>query len=464
VTTWLGSPEQGVVVASRRSDAVTASLREVDGRPVGWFRIAGGKHHGAIGEAGGDAAESLIRTAIEIGVPIVGVLDTSGAELREGVVGLHAWGRVARAFADASGAVPTILAVTGACVSGPALLLGLVDQVVMTRDAFAYVTGPDGVMEFTGVHVSRTALGGASMHGSRSGVATLVVDEECDVDDAIAHLLGYLPSNHLEDAPEVECDDPVDRPCDRAATAVPAQSSASYDMRVVIDDVFDDGSFLELRPSHAANIITGLAYLGGRSVGVVANQPHQRAGTIDIDASSKAARFVQWCDAFNIPIVTFVDTPGFEPGKDLEWRGMIRHGAELVHAYAAATVPRLCVVVRKAYGGAYIVMDSKRLGSDWCIAWPGAEIAVMGASGAVQILHGRRLAAVDDAAARAEEQGRLVREYDDRFANPYVAAERGFVDEVVEPSATRAALVGALSRLHTKREHGVTRAHSNSPL
>jgi acetyl-CoA carboxylase carboxyltransferase component len=464
VTPWLDSPEPGVIVAGRRSDAVTASLREVDGRPVGWFRIAGGKHHGAIGESGGDAAEVLIRTATELGVPVVGVLDTSGAELREGVVGLHAWGRVARALADASGVVPTIMAVVGACVSGPAILLGLVDQVVMTSDAFAYVSGPDSVVEFTGVSVSRTGLGGASMHGSRSGVATFVVDDERDVDDTVAQLLGYLPANHLDSPPDVVCDDPLDRRCELAAAAVPGRSSASYDMRAVIGDVVDHEALLELRPAHAPNMITGLAHLGGRSVGVVANQPHRRAGTIDIDASRKAARFVQWCDAFNLPIVTFVDTPGFEPGKDLEWRGMIRHGAQLVHAYGAATVPRLCVVVRKAYGGAYIVMDSKRLGSDWCIAWPGAEIAVMGAPGAVQILHGRRLAAVDDAAARTREQAGLVREYEDRFANPYVAAERGFVDEVVDPAATRAALVGALHRLQTKREPAVGRSHSNSPL
>ncbi|MBV8949497.1 MAG: methylmalonyl-CoA carboxyltransferase [Actinobacteria bacterium] len=464
MTASLCSPEQEVVVAGRRSDVVSTALRKIDGRTVGWFRIAGGKHHGAIGDAGGDAAASLVRTAAEIGVPIVGVLDTSGAELGEGVVGLHAWGKVAKAFADASGAVPTILAVTGACVSGPALLLGMVDQVVMTRNAFAYVTGPDSVIEFTGVAVSRTTLGGAPMHGMRSGVATFVVDDENDIDDAIAHLLSYLPSNHLEDPPELMCDDDADRPCRRAESAVPQKSSASYDMRTVLDDVVDDGSLLELRPRHAPNVITALAFLGGRSVGIVANQPHQRAGTIDIDASRKAARFVQWCDAFNLPILTFVDTPGFEPGKDLEWRGMIRHGAELVHAYAAATVPRLCVVVRKAYGGAYIVMDSKRLGSDWCIAWPGAEIAVMGAPGAVQILHGRRLGAVDDAAERAAEQLRLEQEYNERFANPYIAAERGFVDEVVEPADTRTALVAALERLRTKREPVVSRSHSNSPL
>lgn len=453
-----------VPVAGHRSNAVDASVRDVDGRRIGWFRIAGGRHHGAIGEAGGDAAEQLVRLATELGLPVVGVLDTSGAELGEGVVGLHAWGRLARAFADASGVVPTVLVVTGACVSGPALLLGLVDHVVMTADAFAYVSGPDSVVEFTGIDVSRVTLGGAAMHDRRSGVATFVVDDEPAAERVVAHLLEYLPSNHLDDPPQLACDDPVDRACGRAALAVPDRPNASYDVRAVLDDVLDDGSFLELHVAYAPNLVTGLARLAGRTVGVVANQPQQRAGTIDIEASRKAARFVQCCDAFNVPIVTFVDTPGFEPGKDLEWRGMIRHGAELVHAYAAATVPRLCVVVRKAYGGAYIVMDSKRLGSDWCVAWPCAEIAVMGAPGAVQILHGRRLAAVSDDDARRTEQVALERDYEERFSNPYVAAERGFVDEVVDPTDTRRTLAAALNRLATKREHAMPRAHSNSPL
>jgi len=453
-----------VPIAGHRSNAVTATIREVDGRRVGWFRIAGGRHHGAIGEAGGDAAERLVRLATDLGFPVVGVLDTSGAELGEGVVGLHAWGRLARAFADASGVVPTVLVVVGACVSGPALLLGLVDHVVMTTNGFAYVSGPDSVAEFTGIDVSRVALGGAPTHDRRTGVTTFVVEDEAHADAAVAHLLDYLPSNHLEDPPWYASDDPVDRDCARAAAAVPDRANASYDMRVVIEDIVDATSFFELRAAYAPNLTTGLARLDGRPVGVVANQPRQRAGTIDIEASRKAARFVQWCDAFNLPLVTFVDTPGFEPGKDLEWRGMIRHGAELVHAYAAATVPRLCVVVRKAYGGAYIVMDSKRLGSDWCVAWPCAEIAVMGAPGAVQILHGRKLAAVDDEDARREQQVALERDYEDRFSNPYVAAERGFVDEVVDPADTRRALAAALDRLATKREHAMPRAHSNSPL
>jgi propionyl-CoA carboxylase beta chain len=249
-----------------------------------------------------------------------------------------------------------------------------------------------------------------------------------------------------------------------AARAVPIAPAASYDIRTVVRDVVDIDSFLELRPTHAPNIVIGLAHLEGRSVGVVANQPLARAGALDIDASQKAARFVQWCDAFNLPVLTFVDTPGFEPGKDLEWRGMIRHGAQLVHAYAAATVPRLCVVLRKAYGGAYIVMDSKQLGNDYCVAWPDAQIAVMGAPGAVQILHSKRLAAIEDAAARDAEQARLLAEYDEQFSNPSVASERGYVDAVIDPRDTRRVLSAALDHFSRKRETAPSRRHSNTPL
>jgi acetyl-CoA carboxylase carboxyltransferase component len=389
---------------------------------------------------------------------------TSGADVREGVASLHAAGRVARALSDASGVVPTLLAVTGPCVSGPALVLGLVDQVVMTSDAFAYVTGPETTSEFTGVPVSHVDLGGAGVHDLRSGVAAVVVDDDGDALAALATILDYLPDHHLDDPPWVPDPDPVDRDCTLAAAAVPDASNASYDMRDVIRDVVDAGSFFELRVRHAPNLVTALARVGGRPVGVVANQPNQRAGTLDIDASRKGARFVQWCDAFNVPLVTFVDTPGFEPGTDLEWRGMIRHGAQLVHAYAAATVPRLCVALRKAYGGAYIVMDSKTLGNDWYCAWPEAEIAVMGAQGAVQILHGKRLATTDDERARQAEQAALERDYDDRFLSPYPAAERGYVDEVIRPSDTRRSLAAALERFRTKREDNPSRRHSNSPL
>jgi acetyl-CoA carboxylase carboxyltransferase component len=451
-------------IMDRRSESAAARIVEWSGRPIVELRVEGGKHHGAVGAAGAETMERAIRMATELGMPFVARLDTTGADVGEGVSSLHGWGRCARALVDASGVIPTIIIVTGACVSGPALCLGLVDHVIMTTDAFAYVSGPDAVADVTGVTLDRFALGGASVHDHDSGVASLVVDHEQDADDALDVLLAYLPSNHLEDAPSWCCDDVIDRDCASAARTVPGSPVASYDVRTVVRDVVDADSLLELRPGYAANIVTGLAHLEGRSVGVVANQPFSRAGALDIDASQKAARFVQWCDAFNLPVLTFVDTPGFEPGKDLEWRGMIRHGAQLVHAYAAATVPRLCVVLRKAYGGAYIVMDSRQLGNDYCVAWPGAEIAVMGAPGAVRILHSKGLDAIDDPDARRAEQERLLTEYETRFGNPFDAAERGYVDAVIDPLDTRRVLAAALEHFSRKRESAPSRRHSNTPL
>ena len=457
-------PRPSAPIAARRSEAASAGLTEINGRSVVEFDIRGGKHVGAIGPPEGRTLAGAIRHAIATGVPVCGTIASSGADVAEGISSLHARGEVARAMADASGVVPIVLLVVGPCVSGPALLLGLADIVVMTEDSFAYVTGPDTIASFTGIVVDKHELGGAALHATRSGVASAVVADEDEGRELVAALLDYLPSNHLEDPPRWTIDDPVDRPCMLASAAVPARSSASYDMRVVIEDILDADSFLELRPLHAPNIVTGLGRLDGRTVGIIANQPCQRAGTIDIEASEKAARFVQWCDCFNVALLTLVDTPGFEPGRDLEWRGMIRHGAELVYAYAAATVPRLCLVLRKAYGGAYIVMDSKGLGNDWCGAWPTAEIAVIGAPGAVGILHGRRLREITDPGEQLAERAALEHEYQDRFANPYIAAEWGFVDDVVPASETRQILATALERLSTKREPVPRRRHGNTPL
>jgi acetyl-CoA carboxylase carboxyltransferase component len=320
------------------------------------------------------------------------------------------------------------------------------------------------VRAITGIERAHRALGGAAVPARRSGVAPVVVADEDAALEQCWHLLEYLPANHLEDPPQWATDDPVDRSCSRLAAIVPTRATASYDVRAVIDDIVDADSRFELRGHHAPNIVTALARLDGRTVGIIANQPQQRAGTLDIEASEKAARFVQWCDCYNIPLLTLVDTPGFEPGKDLEWRGMIRHGAELVYAYGNATVPRLCVVLRKAYGGAYIVMDSKGLGNDWCGAWPTAEIAVMGAPGAVQILYGRTLRGIGDDDDRRREQLALEQEYETRFSNPYVAAERGYVDDVIAASDTRRILASTLARLRTKREERPARKHGNSPL
>jgi propionyl-CoA carboxylase beta chain len=285
----------------------------------------------------------------------------------------------------------------------------------------------------------------------------LVVADELAASAAVAEVLTLLPSNNFERPPAYTTDDPVDRDCERAAQAVPSSAIASYDVRAVVHDVVDAGSFIELSAQHATNLVTGLATVGGAPIGVVANQPFQLAGTLDIAASQKGARHVRFCDAFNLPLLTFVDTPGFQPGKDIEWQGMIRHGAQLVHAYAAATVPRVAVLLRKGYGGAYIVMDSKTLGSDCCLAWPTAEIAVMGAPGAVQILHGKRDL---DGERRAE----LEADYAMRYCNPTRAAARGYVDDVIRPEDTRRAVHGALRALRNKREHLPRRRHDNSPL
>lgn len=460
----MGADASRTLIASGREPAASAAIVEVHGRRVVEFAIEGGKHHGAIGEAGGEVVERAVHLAVAQGIPIVGRFDTSGADIREGVSALHAWGRIAKALADASGVVPTVIAVTGACVSGPSLVLGLVDAVVMTAAAFAYVSGPDSVTEFTGVAVDNDALGGAPVHDRESGVAAIVVADADAALDACHAILDYLPDNNLADAPSFHPDDVIDRACTQARAIVPDRPNAPYDVRDVLADVLDTDSVLELRANYASNVVTALARLGGRSVGIIANQPAFRAGTLDIEASRKAARFVQWCDAFNLPILTFVDTPGFEPGRDLEWRGMIRHGAQLVQAYGEATVPRLCVVLRKAYGGAYIVMDSRGLGNDWACAWPNAEIAVMGAAGAVQILHRKRLLAIDDPAERARVEAELVAEYEERFSNPYQAAERGFIDEVVDPLDTRRALAEALANLATKKERLPRRRHANGPL
>ena len=452
-------------VAARRGGAATAALTEIDGRRVAWFRLAGGRHRGAIGPTEGQVIERVVRLALDAGVPIVGEIATSGADVSEGLASLVAWGRVAKALADASGTLPILLSVTGPCVGGPALLLGLADHVVMTSEAYAYVNGPRAAASFTGVTTSHTDLGGAEVHGSRSGVASMVVLDEAEAAGAIADLLSYLPSNHLDEPPFWPTDDPLDRPSTVAAGVVPERPTASYDARAVIGDVCDAGTFLEVRAALATNVVTGYARLGGMPVGVIANQPKSQAGTLDIEASRKAAKFVQCCDAFGLPLLTFVDCGGFRPGRDLEWRGMIRHGAELVHAYANATVPRLCVVLRKAYGGAYIAMDSRGLGNDLCLAWPKSEIAVMGAPGAVAVLQRKKLGAIADPGERSLAQAELEADYTERVCSPVVAAERGYVDDVIDPHDTRRLLTAGLVALRTKRATPPSRAkHSNTPL
>ncbi|HEY8526783.1 MAG TPA: carboxyl transferase domain-containing protein [Acidimicrobiales bacterium] len=449
-------------VATGRPGAVGAGLGLVPGldldRPVAWFQ-------GTATAVDTDVVRRTIRAGIEAGLPVVGIVTGAGVDRRTDLAGLHGWGSVARALADASGLVPTVLVVDGPCLGGPALALGLADVVVMTERSVAFLNGPSTSARFTGIaELDADLLGGAWIHHSRSGIADLVAR---DLDAAlvqVAELLDHLPPNNQEPPPTVTPTDPVDRPCDRAARAVPADGRASYDVRWVIEDIVDDGAFLELQARFGSCIVTGFARVGGMPVGVVANQPSQLAGAIDIEGSKKGARFVRLCDAFNVPLVTLVDTPGFRPGRDQEWRGMIRHGAKLAFAYAEATVPRVGVVLRKAYGGAFIVMDCKSMGNDCALAWPSAEVAVMGAKGAVEILHRRELAALEDEEKREKRRLELEAEYEAVHLSPTMAADRGYIDEVIDPVHTRMAVAGALAALVAKRERLRPRRHENIPL
>ena len=395
------------------------------------------------------------RLALDRRLPLVLVLSTVGADIIEGVPSLDAWGRVASSMVSCSGVVPIVVVVDGPAVSGPALLLGVADITVMTEASYAFVNGPVMVEQFTGIGIDVDELGGAGNHARSTGVVTTVVSDRAAALDAAAELLSFLPDHVDAEPPVVDVDDPADRRCPEAGDLIPPTSTGSYDVRNVIEAIVDDGLVVELRPRWASNIVTAFATIDGRPVGVVANQPITLAGTLDIPASQKAASFVALCDAFNLAIVTLVDTPGFYPGKDLEWRGMIRHGAQLVYAYARATVPRICVILRKSYGGAYIVMDSKTMGNDLCLAWPWAELAVMGAGQAAAILQRR---------ASDDERAEFEADYAERLLNPYVAAERGLVDAVIDPADTRAEIAAALEVLADKREALVGRKHGNSPL
>jgi acetyl-CoA carboxylase carboxyltransferase component len=440
---------------ARVGGTASAEVRGLGGRRVVLVRIDPAHRRGALDEVSGELLAHAARSALAARLPLVGVIATSGADVHDGVAALHGWGGAASAIAACSGVVPVLLAVTGATVSGPALLLGMADVVVLTHDAAAYVVGPRAAEAFTGERLTAQDLGGAGVHHRSTGVAAAVVPDEDAALSFLAATLAHLPSSCDDEAPRWPTDDPSDRRSTEAGGILPASAAGSYDVRDVVRGLVDDGELLELWAAWAPNLVTGFATLGGHSVGLVANQPLSLAGTIDIPASQKGARFVAFCDAFNLPVVTFVDTPGFFPGKDLEWRGMIRHGAQLVGAYARATVPRICVVLRKAYGGAYIVMDSKTMGNDLCVAWPTAELAVMGAKGAVEILH-RRADEVTRARAEAD--------YAETLLTPWVAAERGYVDAVVEPSDTREVLTAALDMLRSKRELLRPRSHDNLPL
>jgi acetyl-CoA carboxylase carboxyltransferase component len=444
-----------LAIRARVPGVVRADIRDIDGRSVVWVDVDPTDRQGALSSVSSSQIEVAARIAMNERMPLVAVIRSSGADIVEGFAALHGWGLAAKAISDCSGIVPIVMVVDGPAVSGPALLIGLADLVVMTQQSYAFVSGPTMVAEFTGIAIDNEELGGATSHARYTGAASLVAD---DLDGAVAlvgQLLSYLPSHNDEEAPRWPTDDPIDRLTPEAGDIIPPSSTGSYDVRDVIRALVDDGDMLELRPRWASNIVTAFATIGGMPVGVVADQPISLAGTLDIPASQKAARFVAFCDAFNLPIITLVDTPGFYPGKDLEWRGMIRHGAQLVFAYARATVPRIGVILRKSYGGAYIVMDSKKMGNDLCLAWPWAELAVMGAGQAAAILQRR---------ATPEERAAFEVDYAERLLNPYIAAERGYVDAVIEPAETRSVIAHALEVLVDKREALGHRAHDNTPL
>jgi propionyl-CoA carboxylase beta chain len=450
-------------------DGVVTGYGTVDGRPVAVFSQDVTVFGGSLGEVYGEKIVKVLDFAVTNGCPVVGINEGGGARIQEGVVSLGLYGEIFRRNVHASGVVPQISLVMGPAAGGHVYSPALTDFVVMVdKTSQMFITGPDVVKTVTGEDVTLEELGGARTHNTKSGVAHYLAEDEADAFDYVKALLSYLPSNNLDPLPAIEVD-PVDTVLPDAVTDedleldsfVPDSANTPYDMHTVIEHVLDDGEFLEVQPLFAPNILIGFGRIEGRPVGIVANQPTQFAGTLDIDASEKAARFVRTCDAFNIPVLTFVDVPGFLPGTSQEWEGIIRRGAKLIYAYAEATVPKITLITRKAYGGAYDVMGSKHLGADLNLAWPTAQIAVMGAQGAAGILYRKEIAAAEDPDTRRAE---LIAEYEDALLNPYIAADRGYVDAVIPPSHTRVQVTKALRVLANKRQTLPPKKHGNIPL
>jgi propionyl-CoA/long-chain acyl-CoA carboxylase carboxyl transferase subunit len=445
-------------------DGVVTGYGTVDGRPVAVFSQDFTVFGGALGEVHGEKIVKVMDFALKTGCPVIGINDSGGARIQEGVSALGLYAEIFRRNTHASGVIPQISLILGPCAGGAVYSPAITDFVVMADGtSHMFITGPDVIKTVTGEDVTAEELGGARTHAATSGVAHHMAGDEQDAIDYVKALLSYLPSNNLEEPPgyPVSADLDVSEGDAELDTIIPDSASQPYDMHQVIENLVDEGEFLETCELFAPNIITGFGRVEGQPVGIVANQPTQFAGCLDIDASEKAARFVRTCDAFNVPVLTLVDVPGFLPGTSQEWNGIIRRGAKLLYAYAEATVPLVTVITRKAFGGAYDVMGSKHLGADINLAWPTAQIAVMGAQGAVNILHRRRIAGAADPDA---ERAALIAEYEDTLLNPYVAAERGYVDAVIQPRDTRRQLVLALRALRTKRETLPPKKHGNIPL
>ena len=443
-------------------DAVVTGYGAIFGRKVFVFSQDFTVFGGSLSEVFAEKICKVMDMAVKYGCPVIGINDSGGARIQEGVVSLAGYAEIFWRNVQASGVVPQISLVMGPCAGGAVYSPAITDFVFMVESSsYMFITGPDVVKTVTGEEVTFEELGGATTHATKSGVAQFTAaDEEACLEDA-RYLLSFLPQNNLEKTPRTTATDPRDREEAELDTLIPDNPNKPYDMHDVVRRVVDDGEFLEVHERWATNIICGFARLDGHALGVVGNQPSSLAGVLDIDASNKAARFVRTCDAFNIPIVTFVDVPGFLPGTAQEWGGIIRHGAKLLYAYAEATVPKLTVITRKAYGGAYDVMSSKHIRADFNFAWPTAEVAVMGPDGAVNIVFRRELEDSDDAEAKRAE---LIADYKERFANPYAAAERGYVDDVIEPRRTRSVLIDALETALTKAEQRPRRKHGNIPL
>ena len=443
-------------------DGVVAGFGNIDGRLVYTFAQDFTVFGGTMSEANAKKICAIMDLAMDNGAPVIGLNDSGGARIQEGVLSLGAYADIFLRNTLASGVVPQISAILGPCAGGAVYSPAITDFTIMVQGtSHMFVTGPEVIKAVTSEEVSMEDLGGAMTHNTKSGVAHFAAADDADAIRHVKKLLSFLPSNNAEDAPRRACTDAVDRRDEALQTLVPESADKPYDMKELVRLVVDDGEFFEVQEHFAGNIIIGFARLNGRPVGIVGNQPRVLAGVLDIDSSVKAARFVRFCDAFNIPLVTFEDVPGFLPGTRQEWGGIIRHGAKLLYAYCEATVPKLTVVVRKAYGGAYDVMSSKHIRGDYNIAWPSAEMAVMGADGAVNILYREELAKAKDPVA---ERKRLIAEYNDKFASPWVAAELGYLDDVIEPRETRPKLIAALEMLRNKRQTTPTKKHGNPPL
>ncbi len=467
-----GSFQELDLLARHRAGSALDDRPYTDGVITGWGTIEGRKvmifsqdftvFGGALGEVFAEKIHKLMDLALKVGAPVIGLNDGAGARIQEGVVSLASYGGIFYRNVQSSGVVPQISVILGPCAGGAVYSPAMTDFIFMVRESsHMFITGPDVVKTVTGEEVTLEELGGAMSHASKSGVATFVSDDERACLEDVRYLLSFLPTNNLEQPPRVEPTDAPDRLCPMLRDILPPNANQPYDMRNVIREVMDDGEFFEYFPHWAKNIVCGFSRVNGESVGVVGNQPMMLAGVLDIESAEKAARFVRTCDAFNIPLVTFVDVPGFLPGVDQEYGGIIRHGAKLLYAYCEATVPRISIITRKAYGGAYVVMDSKSIGSDLSYAWPTAELAVMGPQGAVEIVYRRELQQAADPAARRTE---LIAEYTEKYANPFNAAERGYVDDVIDPAETRQKIVAGLDMLRTKREELPKRKHGNVPL